>query len=123
VITTKGRELAKTLDPLVGSVGEIDLMLLCSSICRLATTHHRLAEDECNIEMSEERAKQHDKQVERVETSIIRLVEKLPETDDGPLVAHFQGDPRGCTVKLLIDGLEQHPSYNGWALEAIIVPQ
>lgn len=118
--TKNGRKLAKTLEPLIGSSNQIQHF--CSKICRWAVTHHRLAEDECNIAFDDEGQKLFDERVEIIEQRITALVARLPETAEGPLTVEFQGDPRGATVKLLVNNMKRHPSYNGWALEAIIVP-
>jgi|ERR1041385_1133639 hypothetical protein len=124
MISAQGRELANKLNPLIGSTNEIDS--ICTKICRYATKHHRLAEQDCNgpypIEWSQEWQDELDNSTEQVEKKITELVEQLPETDEGPLTVEFHGDPRGATVKLKINNMERHPSYDGWALEAIIVP-
>lgn len=115
--TTKGRQLADKLNPLIGSTNEIDH--LCRKICWNAAKHHTLAERQC---CDETWSDEDDLKVEKLEKHITELVSWLPWTEDGPLTVEFQHDPRGCTVKLKVDNLERHPSYDGWALEAIIVP-
>lgn len=124
MITKNGKKLADSLNPLIGSTSEIDE--ICSKICRLAVTHHRLAEDECNgpypLEWTQNWQDSIEAKTEKVEKQITALVERLPETDEGQLTVEFQGDPRGATVKLKVNNMDRHPSYNGWALEAIIVP-
>jgi len=116
VVTKKGRELAWKLNPAIGSTRKIDET--CSLICRHATTHHWLQEVACNREMD-----RHEEVKEaRIEARITYLVATLPATDDGPWRVEFQGDPRGVTVKLHAPP-EWHHLYDGWAGEAICVPQ
>lgn len=90
--------------------------MLCSKICRLAKTHHRLAEIACNRELTDFENKQDD----AVEARITDLVAMLPEPDNSKWEIEFQGDPRGSTVKLRAQGYERY--YNNWALDCIYVP-
>jgi hypothetical protein len=131
-ITAKGRELASKLNPAIGTTAEIERT--CSLIARHATTHTQLAEILVNggtyghetrnvpdsvrnarIEWAEERT-------ETIERRITGLVEDLPHTDDGPFGVTFQGDPRGCTVKITAPG-EWSSLYDGWGQDGVIVPQ
>lgn len=111
-----GAELASKLHDLIGLTAKISDT--CEDVCRLASKHHRLMVAQCNRELSDV----EEDMIENVEQRITQLVDSLPETELGPLVAEFQGDPRGATVKLLIKDVESHVSYDGWAHEAIIVP-
>jgi hypothetical protein len=115
-VTSKGRELADKLAPAIGWTREIEQT--CSLICRHATTHHAYMEAACNRQLTtwdEER-------IEQLEARITWLVDYLPTTEEGPFVAYFQGDARGATVKIMVKGHERHELYDGFALEAIIVP-
>lgn len=116
-MTRNAQELANTLNPLIGSTTEINET--CVKLVGLARRHHNLCEREC----SDPRWGRSDElRIERLESKIIGLIESLPETEDGPFTEYLQRDPRGCTVKMRINNMERHPAYNGWALEAIIVP-
>ena len=123
MITNKGRELATLLLPMIGYTSEI--AETCSLIARHAATHARLSEDACNghplqganppvpIERMNKLQDAWDmrveKQTEYTEARIIALVDSLPATDTGKLQVSFDGDPRGCTVKIsLPPGQEKH---------------
>lgn len=120
-VTKKGREQAEKLSPQLGYTHRI--FQICSLICRHATTHHRLMEIQCSVEMSETQEAEVEAKVEWLEQRITELVGLLPETDDGELRPLFQGDPRGVTVKLLVRDFPRHDLYDGWANEGILVPQ
>lgn len=116
-ITGKGMTLAIKLHPLIGLTTHIEET--CSLIARHATTHKALMEAQCNRELTEA----EETKIERLEERITDLVDQLPESDFGPFVVDFQGDPRGVTVKLRIKDFTRHSSYDGWAGEGILVPQ
>lgn len=77
-------------------------------LMRLAKRHHRLQEDYCNGLRQE-----GDKATDRNEKRITTLATALN------MKAYFSGDPRGCTVKLIV------PSgfSDSWDHEGICVPQ
>ncbi len=104
-ITKRGSELAKQLNPYIGT--KVAILETCSKIARLATTHARLAEVFCSVEMTAKQAERHNKRDEQIEAAIRRHVESLPHTDNGPIVVRFDGDPRGFTVKLYVPGVDR----------------
>lgn len=115
-ITAKGRELADKLNPAIGTTTAI--IRTCSLIARHATTHHHYCETACNRELSDWETARMD----WLEARIARLIEDLPETDDGPFGAFFQHDPRGATVGLTTPPAWTH-LYDGWGQDRINVPQ
>jgi hypothetical protein len=123
--TNKGRELAFKLAPAIGTTRAITET--CSLICRHATTHHRLQEQACNGYQTydgswdEAASNRADAREEKIEARIRSLVQDLPATDDGPFGVVFQGDPRGCTVKITAPG-EWSSLYDDWGNEGVCVP-
>lgn len=110
--TSKGRHAAGLLSKHVGITP--DVIETLSRIARLATTHTRLAELVCSVELSDRRSERVAREDARIEAAITRLVGTLPHTDHGPIVAVFSGDPRGYTVKLRVPGAER--DGNTWGL-------
>jgi hypothetical protein len=81
---------------------------------RNARTHHRLAEDLCNLEMT---SKQEDARVRREASCERRIIELCKRLGPGfePI---FQGDPRGATVKLKVPS----GKTDDWGATGICVP-
>lgn len=116
MITTKGIKLAHQLDYYVEPSLELDE--ICSLLARHATTYARLQEMTCNghpiqgsatapIALVNRLQAQWDAEIERREPQVTRrlqeLVNRLPPTADGRRITlDLQGDPRGCTVTLLV---------------------
>lgn len=113
--TANGDKLALKLAPAIGTTYTI--RATCAAIARNAATHHRLQEEQCSDESRYLRAVA---QEPRVEARIERLVESLPDTDDGPWGVRFGGDPRGCTVQLTAPE-PWHGLYDAWAHDGICV--
>lgn len=131
MITRKGRELATTIYPAFdrSSAYTMGLTYTCSLIARNATTHHAYAEVLCNG--GDDRASDEvrnwqitcaEQKTERIERRIRQLVESIPDTDAGPISVVFSGDPRGCTVKLVMPG-PYASLHNDWGHEGVCVPQ
>lgn len=114
-ITKKGHELARKLNPSMGSTHAI--ARTCSLIARHATTHCKLQEMQCNG-LTETQEEWVFKREEQIETRIRDLCEELPHVDGQPIRPVFQGDPRGATVKLKMpDG-----RYDDWGQTGLCVP-
>lgn len=103
---TTQQELIDFLHIMLDEYPRIDGLLL-DKLLVLSRRHARLQEKACNEPVPEN----HD---QRTEDRIRDLVDQLP----GCKVI-FSGDPRGCTVKLVV------PSgrTNDWGAEGICVPQ
>jgi len=98
-ITKKGRELSDKLQPSLPSGIDMNAVrVICSNICRLATTHKILAERACERELTV-RESALDAQIER---DIRGFCLVLPQVNGKAITAEFQGDPRGATVKLVM---------------------
>lgn len=97
-ITKKGKELTTILwgsipveNRKVRAIEEV-----CSLICRHATTHQRLMEDACNLEIDT-------RKVGNIEGRIVQLVKwHLKELTGLDIRIKFSCDPRGYTVKLVM---------------------
>jgi hypothetical protein len=97
VITSRGTELARELNKHIRTTPSV--LEICSLIARLARTHHRLQEEQCNRELSERELAREI----RIERRIQELVGQLPPTTAGKRVtSKFNGDPRGYTVKVVV---------------------
>lgn len=114
-------ELTLALNPVIGTTRMI--ADTCERICRLARKHHRRQErlrngfrDEA-AQVAEERAD------ERNEAAIRDAVAELPEWEEngerGRFGVLFDGDPRGCTVKLT----GPRSIYDSWGGDGVCVPQ
>lgn len=68
---------------------------LARAILRDAATHHRLAEAECNREITADEQR-------RSAACERRITERLALLGPGFSVAEFSGDPRGATVKIRV---------------------
>jgi len=81
-------------------------------IIQIAHTHHHLAEVYCSVELTEKQEARREKREQNIEAEITRLCAPYG------IVPKFQGDPRGCTVKLKL------PSgrTNDWGQEGWCVP-
>lgn len=99
-ITKRGRELADKLSNIIGGT-TTDILRICSLIARHAQTYGHIQERWANVEMSDRVTAQWERKEANLERRITELVEMLPETDEGPLRVHFDGEPRGNTVKLV----------------------
>lgn len=97
-ITKRGRELADHLAPFIG--GSDAIIDICSRIGRLAQTHRRLQECDCNGELTDGGRKSE----ARIEARIRELVAMLPDAGRGRITVKFSGDPRWYTVKLVVPG-------------------
>lgn len=126
-ITNNGRELALQIAPAIKDTTE-HTQAICSEICRLARSHHRLAEHACNGyqtwdgEWDEKAEQRAEAKSDRIEARIVLLAEMLPRWREGrrsgTFGATFQGDPRGCTVKLT----GPRSRYDSWGGEGVCVP-
>lgn len=134
-ITKKGNKLAWTLAESIGYTRFI--AEICSRICRLAKTYHRLQEELCNgygdlawtlekngatretvgrVVAKMELAR--DEKEENIERLIKSYAESLPLVNGQHIGVKFSGDPRGCVVKLIMpDG-----RTDDFAGEGICVP-
>lgn len=96
-ITARGlrlwNDISGYLDPDPENLGPA----ACSLITRHARTHHRLAEMGCNgtLTATDERLGEY------LEDRIRALAAQL-RINGRPVAVKFSGDPRGCTVKLLL---------------------
>ena len=116
--TKNGYELAYKLNPAIGTTRKI--AETCSLIARHEKTLQRIAETWCSVEMSEKEEERLTKREEQLERRVSDLVASLPETDSGPFGVTFQGDPRGCIVKLTAP--EPWTSlYDDWGRSGICV--
>ncbi len=97
VITSRGTKLARELGSHIRTTPSV--LEICSLIGRLARTHHRLQEEQCNRSLSE-----RELAIEtRIERRIQELVAQLPPTTSGKRVTpKFTGDPRGHTVRIVV---------------------
>ena len=122
--TLKGRELSSKLSRFIGTTE--DIVQICSLICRHATSYGHVQEGHCNghpacisgrLPIETVHRLQSDfeewlaKRDDQLEKRIADLVEQLPHTDDGPLRVHFQGDPRGSTVRLILPDRDPEQDY------------
>lgn len=124
--TNKGRELALQIGPVIGTTSAITET--CSQICRLAKTHHTLAERACNgyktpggdwDEQATEKAEQREQRIEeRIESNVRALPEWEEDGTRGAFGVAFSGDPRGCTVKLT----GPRSVYDSWGGDGVCVP-
>lgn len=81
-------------------------------LLRLGSTHHGLKLAQCNEAFDTHMAKRFEAKESRVQASIIAIVKGFGAS------AVFSGDPRGCTVKIVVpDGYT-----NDWGSEGICVP-
>jgi hypothetical protein len=97
IITSRGSELAAELGNHIRTTPSV--IEICSLIARLARTHHRLQEEQCNRELSEQELARET----QIERRIQELVAQLPPTTSGKRVtAKFTGDPRGYTVRIVV---------------------
>ena len=124
-ITGKGRVLADN-----AHVGDNRVVLeTCSRICRAAASYLRVQEDVCNghpanssptlpIETVHRLQKAWEKQTNKRNEQLSKLIAKLALTLPGAKGVNLGGDPRGCTVEIVFhDGRS-----NNWGRDAICVP-
>ena len=121
-ITKKGRDLADSLNPSIGTTREIQV--ICSRICRLSPRYHRIQEDWCNRQMDDEETARLEAEETRIEKRVTSLCAELPQVEDKTdgqldfIRPRFGGDPRGCTIILIMpDG-----RYDDWGHRGICVP-
>jgi hypothetical protein len=114
--TERGWRLAHKLNPAIGTTSAI--AETCSLIARHARTHGHIQETWCSVEMSDRQTARLEKREAQLEARITRLVEDLPETDEGPITVLFGGDPRGYTVKLVMPGTLSR-LHDDWGQEGI----
>lgn len=127
-ITQKGRELVSKLSE--GSTRE--MLEAASLLCRAATTYRRIQEAWCDgmpardygwfyklpVERQNEMQAKFDAYLEKRTPQITRRIEILAAQLPGVKRVSFQGDPRGCTVKLVMyDGRS-----DDWGREGLCVP-
>jgi len=126
--TQKGNELARKLRPRDNPHLYIDVDI-CSALCRAATSYARIQEDACNghpinssptapidyiHKLQGKWEARCDRENDRLEALIKRHAESLP----GVKAVLFGGDPRGCTVTLVMtDGRS-----DDWGREGLTVP-
>jgi hypothetical protein len=119
-------ELALALAPAIGTNHLITEA--CESICRLAKQHHRIQENDCNgyatwdHKWDQEAADRAEKREARLEARITAVVVELKTIDGERLGVHFQGDPRGATVKITLPEKWRH-LYDSWGGDGVCVPQ
>ena len=119
--TAKGRELARKLNPYIGTTPAI--VDTCSRICRLHPALHRIMVEWCNgddplreTDQDAWHAKWTAEQV-RLMDLITAHVEDLPHVDGGQIIAYFNQDPRGPAVLLTTpDGLCDDTGGRGWVV-------
>ena len=116
--TKRGRLLAGILGEFIGWT--YDTQNTCDLIARHGATLDRLTVEECNgpawidsatyatPERIQAWQEQLERKIERTERRLADLVESLPHTDHGPIVAVLGGDPRGYVVRLVIP-TDRHP--------------
>lgn len=97
-MTIRGRLLAGQLAQYIGYTGRI--VDVCSLIARHAKTLENIAVAVCNDANADQ--DKLDKRWDQLTARIDALVSELPESDGGRIVAEYQGDPRGCIVKLIV---------------------
>ncbi len=109
VITSRGCELAAALAEHIPPTQRV--FEICSLIARLASTHARLQEEQCNRGLSADELARET----HIEGRIRRLVADLPPTKSGKRVtAKFSGDPRGFTVRIVVP--DDPHGGNTWGL-------
>ena len=129
VITIKGTELAEKLRPHLPTTFTPSLREVCSLICRSATSYAAIQEAMCNghpacssptlpIETVRRLQEQHEAWTAKCDSQLERRIKELAGFIPGVKDVVFQGDPRGCTVKLAMD--DGH--YDDWGQEGICVP-
>src|SRR5947208_16483730 len=102
--TMKGYQLAEALNPSIGTTRAITEV--CSRLCRLAATYHRMQERAGNGHQDwqgnwdEMAAKRDEEKESRIEEQIKKLCLQLPLVDGKAIEPMFEGDPRGAVVKL-----------------------
>ena len=132
-MTKKGRELANKLAPIIGI--PVNAQEICGLICRHATTYHRLQEEYCDgpkgidslirrgLTIEEEYAIRDRAEAKRLrqekclENRITELIAQL----DCELKVKFGGDPRGCTVTIILPVFLRQYADN-WGRDGICVP-
>ena len=92
----KGYELAARLSPMVPDITINELAEICSKICRIAVTLHRIQERQCSEEMSEKEYARLDKQEESLTKVVLSHANKISKD----IKVIINGDPRGATIKL-----------------------
>lgn len=124
VITNKGRELAIDLNQGITR----EMLETCSLLCRAAKSYKRIQEDECNghpansnphlpqesVGRLQDRWQARcEKRGAQLEAHINKLAGRLP----GVKLVRFNGDPRACTVQLIM----YNGRRTGWG-EGVCVP-
>lgn len=105
-----GIELAESMLRYLPGADRAVVVDACTRLVPLARRYSNLQEHGCNRGLTGA-----ERRVEtELERQIIAIVATMPASADGPLTARFQGDPRGCTVKLHIPGQPQ--AGNTWGL-------
>lgn len=80
-------------------------------LMRYGATFHAIKERQCNGYANTDWGRAQESRDSRKETSIRKAIKEIAN-------AHFGGDPRGCTVKIVVpDG-----ATNDWGREGICVP-
>lgn len=120
-VTKKGYELATRLQPISPSTQIKDLALTCSRISKLAATMHRIAEVNCSVQMSSVESDKLDRQDTQCEKNVARHCETLSKELGVTVTPHFNGDPRGPSVKLKLPEAWQH-LYDCAGKEGVCVP-
>jgi hypothetical protein len=112
VITKRGDALAHTLARFIGLTDET--REVCSLICRREPEYTRIQEACCSEDMGDKRRARMERREAAIEAHVLKLVERLPNTDNGPITVKFEGDPRGYCIKLVVPG--QPGAGNTWGL-------
>ena len=101
---------------------------ICTKLRRLEARAHRLAELECNGEMSEEKA---EKQAAAIEKQVRNLLPRLAHYDNNGVKSNFfiNGDPRGYALKMhekaagMLEGITGKRPYTDWGGYVILCPE
>lgn len=104
--TTKQSEVQELITVLAANNPEVpagEVFHAASNLLRLARAHHHLAELDCNEGLTDA----DQRRVERIEREIRDYASPYATG------VKFQGDPRGCTVGLLL----KNGKWNSWGGE------
>ena len=111
-MTREREEFVAVMTRELPKANTLDVIDLCRKLCRLAATHHRIAETVCSVEMTEAEAARLEKKDDRTEARITELCKPYG------IMPVFSGDPRGCTVKLKVPS----GNTNDWGGVGVCVP-
>lgn len=95
MITKRGRELARSVEPVIGPP-TVEVLESLSKLARFAPAYNRIQEVWCSVELDERQTARVEANEARLEAIMRRHFEALP----AGLELRFTGDPRGYCVKL-----------------------